>query len=206
MFSSVSIWHSDIVAPMNSSRSIVPLPSMSSESMNRFTSSSKSWCDTPQSWRPARSSATVITPSLSASRRAKMEVRPCISAGLSISAIMRETMRCSLLILTKFWRRLMTSFEMGRSEAVPFSFIHGCCNTLSMEARSSGSSFSIISTHSLAPSEIEGQGWNLKFSVPSRYRITFCKISLSLDPKKGGDPHSKMYRITPADQMSASCP
>ena len=123
-----------------------------------------------------------------------------------MSAIMRLTIFCSLFILTNFLRRRMTSLEIFLVLAVPLSFIQGCSSTESTLALTLGSSLSIMSTHSLAPSEMSGQGLKPKFSSPSLYRITLCKISLSHDPKKGGDPHSKMYRMTPVDHKSASLP
>ncbi len=62
---------------------------------------------------------------------------------------------------------------------------------------------SIARTHSLASALMAGQGSDWKSRRPFRMA---SKICCSVSPQNGGTPHSRMYRITPHDQMSASLP
>ena len=58
-------------------------------------------------------------------------------------------------------------------------------------------------TASLASDETFGQGSVLKSMWPL---ATASKICCSVSPQKGGTPLSRMYRMTPQLQMSASLP
>ena len=55
----------------------------------------------------------------------------------------------------------------------------------------------------MAPSEIRGHGSRCRSRLPRRMaRATPCSVSA----QKGGTPQRRMYRITPALQMSTSGP
>jgi len=62
---------------------------------------------------------------------------------------------------------------------------------------------SMALTHSLASVLMAGQGSVSKSSLPFKMA---SKIWCSVSPQNGGTPHSRMYSITPHDQMSASFP
>ena len=62
---------------------------------------------------------------------------------------------------------------------------------------------SIMRTQSLASLLMRGQGSDWKSSCPFRMA---SKICCSVSPQNGGTPDNRMYRMTPALQMSASWP
>lgn len=137
----------------------------------------------------AFSSSTVMEPDPSASISSNRTRRPAISSGDMPPAMTFRASFFSLFMPAKPRRRVRTTLSRGVSRADPFSFIQSCWRTASAVARTRGSWVSILRTHSLAASEMEGQGSDARSRSPLRME---SKICCSVSPQKGGTPDRRM--------------
>eukprot|EP00955_Chlamydomonas_euryale_P018063 192134-Chlamydomonas_euryale.AAC.1 len=109
----------------------------------------------------------------------------------------------SLFICANWRMRPSTTLSRLTSSAAPSLTSHSCDRISAVVARLLASCSSSRRTQLFAASEILGQGSVLKSMWP---RSTILKICSSVSPQNGGRPDSRMYRMTPSDHMSASCP
>mmetsp|Transcript_12961 Transcript_12961/g.34923 ORF Transcript_12961/g.34923 Transcript_12961/m.34923 type:complete len:226 (-) Transcript_12961:378-1055(-) len=122
-----------------------------------------------------------------------------ISAALRLPAINCSARFLNLFICANSCIDARTLATSGAVDATPCFFTHRCCSSSSASGRLMTSMHIIICTTSFASSEMSGHGEWVRSYTP---RSVARSSSRSVFPKNGGRPESKMYRITPSDQMS----